>query len=54
MHHKFFRQAHPIFALSEGEKATLSRACPDVSWLAPTKSARRVHASHLWSVMHAG
>jgi hypothetical protein len=47
MHHKFFSQAHPLFALSEGEKATLSR-------LAPTKSARTVHASHLWSVMHAG
>ena len=25
MHHKFSSKAHPLFALSEGEKATLSR-----------------------------
>jgi len=47
MHHTSFGILHPLFALIEGEKATASR-------LAPTKSARRVHPSHLWSVMDAG
>lgn len=60
MHHKFFSQAHPLFALHEGENATPSRACPDVSGLAPAESARspdwvgaRVRAPHLWGGTHS-
>ena len=47
MHHKFFNVAHPLFALSEREKATLSR-------LTPTKSAQQGASSTPLGVMDAG
>jgi len=47
MHHNFFSQAHPLFALAEGEKATLSR-------LAPTSSAQQGAFITRLSVMKAG
>jgi hypothetical protein len=54
MHHKFFAWTHPLAALSERGKATSSRACPDLSGFAPTKSARQgAFIAHL-RVMNAG
>ena len=47
MHHNFPDLQHPLFALAECEKATLSR-------FAPTKSARQGAFITPLSVMNAG